>query len=130
MHTFYYRQPIKSNHRPSMKLVCCQNILFVHFDTVTSYPFTLNWIQRFNCLWFAVLGAGGNTFNEIRRQRQSQPLTTKRMNSFLSSTDVMPLTVRILKSGNISVAITGQLPFLTAFDPNVLDIKYISFRFE
>lgn len=78
---------------------------------------------------FVVLGAGGNTFNEIRRQRQSQPLKTTRVKNFLSSTDVMPLTVRIMKSGNISVAITGQPPFITAFDPNVLDIKYISFRF-
>ncbi|XP_031620035.1 acetylcholine receptor subunit beta-like 2 [Contarinia nasturtii] len=75
-----------------------------------------------------VLGAGGNTFNEIRRQRQSQPLKTMRMKNFLSQTDVMPLTVVITKSGNISITITGQSsPFLSAFDPNVLDIKYISF---
>lgn len=82
--------------------------------------------------WFVtnlVLGAGGNTFNEIRRQRQSHPLKTMRVKSFLSSTDVMPLTIRITKSGNISIAITGQPPFISAYDPTVIDIKYISFRF-
>lgn len=76
-----------------------------------------------------VLGAGGNTFNEIRRQRQSQPLKTMRMKNFLAPTDLMPLTLRISKAGNISVSITGQPPFISAMDPNVLDIKYISFRF-
>lgn len=82
----------------------------------------------FQCAIIVVLGAGGNTFNEIRRQRQSQPLKTMRVKNFLSPTDVMPLTVRILKTGNISISITGQPPFISAFDPNVLDIKYISFR--
>lgn len=40
----------------------------------------------------------------------------------------MPLNIRILRSGNISVSITGQQPFITAIDRNVLDVKYLSFR--
>lgn len=75
------------------------------------------------------MGAGGNTFNEIRRQRQKNPLKTIQMLRFLSPTDIMPLTIQILRSGNISVAITGRPPFITAFDRNVLDVNYLSFRF-
>lgn len=75
------------------------------------------------------MGAGGNTFNEIRRKRQKDPMKTIRMRHFLSPIDIMPLTIRIHKSGNISVAITGQQPFIVAHDSNVLDIKYISFSY-
>lgn len=76
-----------------------------------------------------VLGAGGNTFNEIRRKRQKDPMKTMRMRHFLSPVDIMPLTIRILKSGNISVAITGQPPFIVANDSNVLDVKFLSFSY-
>lgn len=78
---------------------------------------------------FKVLGAGGNTFNEIRRKRQKDPMKTVRMRHFLSPVDIMPLAIRILKSGNISVAITGQPPFIMTHDSNVLDIKYLSFSY-
>lgn len=70
-----------------------------------------------------------NTFNEIRRKRQKDPMKTIRMRHFLSPVDIMPLTIRIHKSGNISVAITGQPPFIVAHDSNVLDIKYLSFSY-
>lgn len=79
-------------------------------------------------VWFLVLGGGGNTFCEIRRQRQKDPLKTIKIRRFLSATEIMPLTIRVTKSGNISVAIANQLPFLSAHDPHVLDIKYLSFR--
>lgn len=103
-----------------MKLVC------MHFKKKICIDFKSR-IQSDVCI--LVLGAGGNTFNEIRRQRQSHALKTMRVNNFLSPTDVMPLTVRITKSGNISVTITGHSsPFISAFDQNVLDIKFISFR--
>lgn len=125
MHIYCCHRLTKSNHLQSMKLV---NICwFFSFHLSLSLLITLCYVLF---LLFQVLGAGGNTFNEIRRQRQSHPLKTMRVKSFLSSTDVMPLTIRITKSGNISVAITGQPPFIAASDPNVLDIKYISFRLD
>lgn len=56
-------------------------------------------------------------------------MKTVRMRHFLSPVDIMPLTIQIVKSGNITVAITGQPPFIAAHDTNVLDIKYISFSY-
>lgn len=76
-----------------------------------------------------MIGAGGNTFCEIRRQRQTQPLKTLRMRGFLSAIDIVPLTIRLTKTGTISVSVTGQsTPFIEANDSNVIDVKYISFR--
>lgn len=49
--------------------------------------------------------------------------------NMIYSSDVTPLTLRLTKSGNISVAITGQPPFMSYFDKDLLPIKYISFRF-
>lgn len=121
MHTFYLHPPIKLNRRPFMKLV--RWIGFLYICCVVSL------YQTKIVMHFKVLGAGGNTFNEIRRKRQKDPMKTVRMKNFLSPIDIMPLTIRILKSGNISVAITGQPPFITAQDANVLDIKYLSFSY-
>lgn len=75
-----------------------------------------------------VLGAGGNTFAEIRRFRQSQPLKTLRLLGLLSPVDPLPLTIQILNSGLISVNVTGQnTSIIAANDTKLLPVKYLSF---
>lgn len=43
-----------------------------------------------------VLGAGANSFCEIRRKKKSQPLKTKRM-EILSPTDPVPIAIRLTR---------------------------------
>lgn len=76
-----------------------------------------------------VIGAGGNTFSEIRRQRQKQQLKSVRMKGFLSAIEVVPLTIRVVRNGTISVSVTGQKsPFIAYNDTDVINVQYISFR--
>lgn len=88
---------------------------------------------KFDCvyreiLFLAVIGAGSNTFVEIRRQRQTQPLRTIRFKNILSPINPLPLTIRITVDGVIDVRITGQEhSIISATDKNPLTIKYISF---
>lgn len=77
-----------------------------------------------------MIGAGGNTFSEIRRQRQSQQLQSVRNKGFLSPIEITPLTIRVMRNGTISVSLTGkEPPFLSYNDTNVVDVQYISFRY-
>lgn len=113
-----------------MKLVCELVLFFLLSYFVCSFALFIHiYIYLFVVVYFKVLGAGGNTFNEIRRKRQKDPMKTVRMRHFLSPVDVMPLTIRILKSGNITVSIADQPPFIEAHDSNVLDINYLSFSY-
>lgn len=76
----------------------------------------------------AVIGAGSNTFAEIRRQRQTQPLRTIRVKNILSVINPLPLTIRITADGVIDVRITGQEnSIINATDKDPLTINYISF---
>lgn len=84
----------------------------------------INWVF----LLCIVIGAGSNTFVEIRRQRQTQPLRTIRVKNILSPINPLPLTIRITADGLIDVRITGQEnSIINATDKNPLTIKYISF---
>ena len=75
-----------------------------------------------------VLGAGGNTFSEIRRRKQTLPLYTLRIKDLLSAIDPLPITIRITLDGLIEVSIIGQnKPLMSATDPNPLPISYMSF---
>lgn len=79
-------------------------------------------------LFLTVIGAGSNTFVEIRRQRQTQPLRTIRVKNILSPINPLPLTIRITVDGVIDVRITGQEhSVINVTDKNPLTIKYISF---
>lgn len=49
---------------------------------------------HFNII-FAVLGAGGNTFSEIRRKLKSSPLKTVKRSNLLSVLNVLPVLIRI-----------------------------------
>uniref|UniRef100_A0A336N7Y6 CSON008575 protein n=2 Tax=Culicoides sonorensis TaxID=179676 RepID=A0A336N7Y6_CULSO len=74
------------------------------------------------------IGAGANTFCEIRKKRKSNPLKTKRL-QILSVIDPVPITIRITRSGLIEVSIPGDiLPLISAEDPDpILDLKYLLF---
>lgn len=75
-----------------------------------------------------VIGAGSNTFAEIRRQRQTHPLRTIRVKNILSPINPLPLTIRITVDGLIDVRITGQEhSIINATDTDPLPIKFISF---
>ncbi|XP_063695626.1 acetylcholine receptor subunit beta [Culicoides brevitarsis] len=75
-----------------------------------------------------VIGAGSNTFCEIRKKRKTGPLKNKRV-QVLSPIDPVPLTIRITRSGIIEVTIRGDiLPLISAEDTQpITDLKYISF---
>lgn len=65
-------------------------------------------------------------------KQNAQVITTLKSIAYeniIYSTDITPLTLRITRLGNISVAITGQSPFISYFDSDLLPVQYISFRF-
>ncbi|XP_055626202.1 acetylcholine receptor-like protein cup-4 [Toxorhynchites rutilus septentrionalis] len=75
-----------------------------------------------------VIGAGANTFSEIRKQRKKNPLKTKTTKNVLSPIDPLPLRIRITKDGLIEVGIEGQdLPLMSATDKNLTTVQYLSF---
>ncbi|XP_058465279.1 neuronal acetylcholine receptor subunit eat-2 [Malaya genurostris] len=75
-----------------------------------------------------VIGAGANTFSEIRKQRKKNPLKTKTTKGVLSPIDPLPLRIRITKEGLIEVGIEGQsLPLMSATDKNIIAVRYLSF---
>lgn len=118
MHTFCCRQ-VKSliEAHQCMKLVR-NNLKNLIYRKQNNCP--LNFIL--------VLGAGGNTFAEIRRRRQSSPMRTVRVKDVLSAIDPLPLNIRITKQGEIIVKINGlNKVIVNATDKNPLSINYISF---
>ncbi|XP_065081381.1 uncharacterized protein NtR [Ochlerotatus camptorhynchus] len=75
-----------------------------------------------------VIGAGANTFSEIRKQRKKNPLKTKSTKNVLSPIDPLPLRIRITREGLIEVGIEGQeLPLMSATDKNLIAVQYLSF---
>lgn len=118
MHTFCCRQPIsKTNRRPFMKSV----------NSISNF-YTKVFANLSRICVCVVIGAGSNTFVEIRRQRQTQPLNTIRVKNILSPINPLPLTIRITVGGLIDVRITGQSDSLiNATDKDPLAIKYMSF---
>lgn len=75
-----------------------------------------------------VLGAGGNTFAEIRRRRQSSTMATVRLQKLLSSIEPLPIRIRVDQKGAIEVSVPGSNVLnLTTVDPSPFPIKYISF---
>lgn len=79
-------------------------------------------------LYQTVLGAGGNTFAEIRRRRQSLPLKTIRTRKLLSAIEPLPIRLKISIDGVIDVSVPGSSALnLTAKDPAPFVVHYISF---
>ncbi|KAG8298042.1 hypothetical protein J6590_023296 [Homalodisca vitripennis] len=75
-----------------------------------------------------VLGAGKNTFSDIRRRRRAATKTSAYTKDILSGTEQREFWVRMNHQGMISVGHEGEdLPFMEWQDPDPLLILYFSF---
>lgn len=108
-----------------MRSVCIRLRVSRHFEFANT-NLCLN--SNNNNTTTKVIGAGGNTFSELRRQRQKLQLKSVSMKGFLSAIEITPLTVRVVRNGTISVSVTGQSqPFLAYNDSDTINVQYISF---
>lgn len=104
--------------------------------------------MRFTCVC-TVLGAGANTFSEIRRKRKAVALKTIKRLNMLSPINVLPVQIRISKgdfesqsgrtgflivfysyalAGLIQVTVDNEeYSFLNATDKDPIPVQYISF---
>uniref|UniRef100_A0A1B6IBI0 Farnesoic acid O-methyl transferase domain-containing protein n=1 Tax=Homalodisca liturata TaxID=320908 RepID=A0A1B6IBI0_9HEMI len=74
-----------------------------------------------------VLGAGKNTFSDIRRRRRAATKTSAYTKDILSGTEQREFWVRMNHQGMISVGHEGEdLPFMEWQDPDPLLILYFS----
>ncbi|KAJ9599851.1 hypothetical protein L9F63_009891 [Diploptera punctata] len=75
-----------------------------------------------------VLGAGKNTFSDIRRLRRSATRATAATKDLLSHIELRGFWVHFNNKGLIQIGKEGDdIPFLFWNDPSPLDIKYFSF---
>jgi hypothetical protein len=79
-----------------------------------------------------VLGAGENTFCEIRKNKQKNPIKTKIVKDVLSPIDPLPLIIKVNSSqangSSIEVWIENQtIPLISVLDSDPIEIHYISF---
>lgn len=79
-----------------------------------------------------VLGAGENTFCEIRKNKQKNPIKTKIIKDVLSSIDPVPLLITISSTENssslIEVLIENQpFPLISVSDSEPIEVHYVSF---
>lgn len=85
-------------------------------------------VQKEDPVYEIVIGAGGNTFCDIRRKQKSEVKATIRIKGLLSALDLQSFWIHISKNGVIDVGKEGEeLPFLTWTDPDPLPIKDFSF---
>lgn len=75
-----------------------------------------------------VIGAGGNTFCDIRRKQKSEVKASVRVKGLLNGLDPQSFWLHITKDGDIAVGKEGEiLPFISWTDPDPLPLKVISF---
>ncbi|XP_019881721.2 acetylcholine receptor subunit alpha [Aethina tumida] len=75
-----------------------------------------------------VIGAGGNTFCDIRRQQKAEVKESVRIKNLLSAVDVRTFWLHITLDGVIEVGEEGhELPFISWTDPDPLPLKVFSF---
>ncbi|XP_056640292.1 acetylcholine receptor subunit alpha-like [Diorhabda sublineata] len=75
-----------------------------------------------------VIGAGGNTFCDIRRKQKSDVKASVRVKGLLNGLDPQSFWLHITKDGDIAVGKEGdELPFISWTDPDPLPLKVISF---
>lgn len=79
-----------------------------------------------------VLGAGENTFCEIRKNKQKNPIKTKLVKDVLSPIDPLPLVIKVNSSqvngSSIEVWIENEtMPLISVIDSNPIETHYISF---
>lgn len=84
--------------------------------------------ELFDPVYEIVLGAGSNTFCEIRRKMRLSSLKTKRILNVLSAVDPTAMNIVLKSDGMIEVRYEGdEEPIISGKDDDVLPIKYISF---
>lgn len=75
-----------------------------------------------------VIGAGGNTFNEIRLQKSKKPIKTIRERNILSVIRPMFFTIRVTKDGLVDVRVAGRNESVVSANiQKVFPIDYVSF---
>ncbi|XP_026470701.1 acetylcholine receptor subunit beta-type lev-1-like [Ctenocephalides felis] len=80
-----------------------------------------------NPVYEIVLGAGGNSYSEIRRALRKNGIKSVRTTNLLSAIRYTVFWVKISSDGSIEVGREGEdLPFMATKDPNPLNIKYFS----
>ncbi|KAJ3648987.1 hypothetical protein Zmor_020751 [Zophobas morio] len=85
-------------------------------------------IQKGDPVYEIVIGAGGNTFCDIRRMQKSGVKATVRIKGLLSALDLQSFWIHISKDGIVEVGKEGEeLAFLTWTDPDPLPLKVFSF---
>ena len=77
---------------------------------------------------FLVLGAGSNSFSEIRRIKRLNPMTTTVTKKLLSAIEALPITIKQNKTGFLEIRIQNEsTPLMTVKDMTPIPINYISF---
>ncbi|CAH0550795.1 unnamed protein product [Brassicogethes aeneus] len=85
-------------------------------------------VSRTDPVYEVVIGAGGNTFCDIRRQQKAAVKSSIRRNGLLSAVDVKTFWLHITKDGIIEVGVEGEeLPFISWIDADPLPITVFSF---
>lgn len=75
-----------------------------------------------------MIGAGGNSFSEIRKMKQKRPIKTRSLTDVLSPIKPTPIEINIFRNGTIQVWVIGKpIPLLTAFDRDLVTVNYLSF---
>ncbi|KAJ3637736.1 hypothetical protein MTP99_001172 [Tenebrio molitor] len=85
-------------------------------------------VEKGDPVYEIVIGAGGNTFCDIRRRQKSSVKATVRIKGLLSALDQQSFWIHMSKDGVIDVGKEGEeLGFLTWTDPDPLPLKVFSF---
>ncbi|KAG5869885.1 Acetylcholine receptor subunit alpha-like 1, partial [Gonioctena quinquepunctata] len=85
-------------------------------------------VDKADPVYEIVIGAGGNTFCDIRRKQKSDVRASVRVKNLLSALDPQSFWLHITKDGDIAVGKEGEeLPFISWVDPDPIPLKVISF---
>ncbi|KYB26739.1 hypothetical protein TcasGA2_TC033650 [Tribolium castaneum] len=85
-------------------------------------------LQKGDPVYEIVIGAGGNTFCDIRRMQKSGVKATVRVKGLLTALDPQSFWIHISEDGVIEVGKEGEeLAFLSWIDPDPLPLKVFSF---
>ncbi|XP_066257440.1 acetylcholine receptor subunit beta-type lev-1-like [Euwallacea similis] len=85
-------------------------------------------VSKNDSAYEVVIGAGGNTFCDIRRMQKSEVKQSVRIKGLLSALDPHFFWLHITKSGVLEVGREGDnASFIDWMDPEPLPVKFISF---
>ncbi|KAK9728535.1 Farnesoic acid 0-methyl transferase [Popillia japonica] len=85
-------------------------------------------VARDDPVYEIVIGAGSNTFSDLRRLQKSSGKVTARIKGLLSAIEVRSFWIHVWSDGLIEVGQeTNELAFIAWKDPEPLNLKYFSF---